>query len=63
MMHAAHRISGLLKAAGEPPAIPEQPRVVQVRALDTRAPQAALGFSNGCPGQPRPSTPRAGSSS
>ncbi|MYU27751.1 SpoIIE family protein phosphatase [Streptomyces reticuli] len=50
MTHAAHRISGLLKAAGEPPAIPEQPRVVQVRALDTRAPQAALGFSERLPG-------------
>ncbi|MBL1104473.1 SpoIIE family protein phosphatase [Streptomyces sp. 5-8] len=50
MMHAAHRISGLLRAAGEPPVIPEQPRLVQVHGLDTRAPQAALGFAERLPG-------------
>ncbi|MEU6603362.1 SpoIIE family protein phosphatase [Streptomyces flaveolus] len=49
-MHAAHRISGLLKASGEPPVVPEQPRVAHVHDLDTRAPQAALGFAERLPG-------------
>ncbi|MFI2764229.1 SpoIIE family protein phosphatase [Streptomyces echinatus] len=50
MMHATHRISGLLKAAREPPAIPDQPRLVRVYDLDTRAPQALLGFAERLPG-------------
>ncbi|UFR00110.1 SpoIIE family protein phosphatase [Streptomyces sp. Go40/10] len=48
--HAAHRIGGLLKASGEPPVIPEQPRLVHVHQLETRAPQAALGFAERLPG-------------
>lgn len=49
-MYAAHRISGLLKAAGEQPVIPEQPRLVHIHDLDTRRPQAAVGFAERLPG-------------